>query len=292
VTTLAFGYAMQKYILNRRYFIGKHLLPNGLTAHLERPLLYSRINLENDRTFYFICLVFLALAMAAATVFRKNRSGRVLIAARDNQRAAPAYSINLVRTRLAAFAVSGGIAGMAGVLMAYAQHNVIPDSYAVQFSIIIFLAVVIGGITSVPFAVLGAVVLEAFVLFGHRLDPILGSHIASILPLLLTGPLLVLNLYFYPGGTAENGFAQRDKFLRWVAAKHDILVPSLVADRRVEEDEQRQSAEIVIKAGEHIQEVESFDVVGATITCPTCGETMPLEDAAEHEHLRAKAGTK
>jgi len=61
---------------------------------------------------------------------------------------------------------------MAGVLFAYAQHNVIPDSYQVLFSIIIFLAVVIGGITSIPFAVVGAVVLEAFVLFGHRLDPI------------------------------------------------------------------------------------------------------------------------
>jgi branched-chain amino acid transport system permease protein len=289
VTTLAFGYAMQKYILNRKYFIGKHLLPNGLTAHLKRPVLYGRFDLDNDRTFYFICLIFLALAMAAATSFRKNRSGRVLIAARDNQRAAPAYSINLVRTRLAAFAVSGGIAGAAGVLMAYSQHNVIPDSYQVLFSIIIFLAVVIGGITSVPFAVIGAVVLEAFVLFGHRLDPLVGKSIAGILPLLLTGPLLILNLYFYPGGTAENGFAQRDKFLRWVAAKHDILVPSLVADRRVEEEEQRQSSDIISRAGEHVQEVESFDVVGATITCPVCGATLTLEEAAEHEHLQAKA---
>jgi hypothetical protein len=180
---------------------------------------------------------------------------------------------------------------MAGVLSAYAQHNVIPDSYQVLFSIIIFLAVVIGGITSVPFAVLGAVILEAFVLFGHRLDPLLGAHIASILPLLLTGPLLILNLYFYPGGTAENGFAQRDKFLRWVAAKHDILVPSLVADRRVEE-EQEQSSDIISRAGEHVQEVESFDVVGATVTCPVCGDTLPLEEAAEHEHLQAKVAVK
>jgi hypothetical protein len=109
---------------------------------------------------------------------------------------------------------------------------------------------------------------------------------------LLTGPLLVLNLYFYPGGTAENGFAQRDKFLRWVAAKHDILVPSLVADRRVEEvEEQRQSADIISRAGEHVQEVESFDVGGTTIICPVCGDTLTLEEAAEHEHLQAKAGS-
>src|SRR5439155_25343856 len=139
-----------KYILNRNYWIGAHLLPNGLSAHLERPLLYGRFNLDNNRTFYFLCLLFLGLAVLAANAFRRNRSGRVVIAARDNQRGAPAYGINIVRTRLAAFAVSGGIAGMAGVLLAYAQHNVIPGSYDVVGSLLIFLAVVIGGITSIP----------------------------------------------------------------------------------------------------------------------------------------------
>jgi hypothetical protein len=65
-------------------------------------------------------------------------------------------------------------------------------------------------------------------------------------PLLLTGPLLVINLYFYPGGSAEAGFATRDKFLRRLAAKYDLLVPSLVADRRVEELDR--TGEIVVQA--------------------------------------------
>src|SRR5207249_9558370 len=126
------------------------------------------IDLENDRTFYFTCVAFLVVAMLVALSFRKNRSGRVLIAARDNQRAAPSYAINLVRARLAAFAVSGGIAGMAGVLFAYAQHNVIPASFDVLSSITLFLAVVIGGLTPVSFAVGGARSFDAFVLFGPR----------------------------------------------------------------------------------------------------------------------------
>ncbi|HMC41874.1 MAG TPA: ABC transporter permease, partial [Acidimicrobiales bacterium] len=172
VTTLAFGYAVQNYFLNPRYF-GKHLGLAGLPGHLsQRPMLYQRINLDNERTFYFVCLVFLGAAILMATWFRRNRSGRVLIAARDNQRAAPSYAINLVRTRLAAFAVSGAIAGMAGVLFAYSQHNVIKDTYSVNASVAIFLAAVIGGLTSVPFAVIGAIGLEATTVFGHRLDPL------------------------------------------------------------------------------------------------------------------------
>ena len=254
VTTLAFGFAVQDYILNRHYWVGSRLLPESLAANLDRPVLYGRIDLENDRTFYFLCVIFLGISILAANAFRKNRSGRVLIAARDNQRAAPAYAVNLVRTRLAAFAVSGGLAGMAGVLLAYSQRNVVPDTYSVQASIVVFLAAVIGGITSVPFAVVGVVVTEGLVLFSPKLYGPLGENFAAILPLLLTGPLLVLNLYFYPGGTAENGYKLRDKFLRHVAAKHDLLVPSLVADRRVEQEQERE-ADIVVAAEQHVLEV-------------------------------------
>jgi branched-chain amino acid transport system permease protein len=246
VTTLAFGYAMQYYFLNSHYWIGKHLLPSGFSAHLRRPMLYGSIDLENDRAFYFVCIVFLALVIAAAITFRRTRSGRVLIAARDNQRAAPAYAINLVRARLAAFAISGGIAGLAGVLFAYSQHNVIPGTYSVEASIAVFLAATIGGLTSVPFAVMGTISFEAFVFFGPRFYQHLGDTFVSVVPLLLTGPLLVLNLYFYPGGSAEAGFATRDKFLRKLAAKYQLLVPSLVADRRV--DELDRTGQIVVEA--------------------------------------------
>lgn len=258
VTTLAFGFAVQKYVLNKHYWLGKHLLPTGYAAKLNPPVLYGRIDTSNYRYMYYLCLFFLWLSIFAANAFRKNRSGRVLIAARDNQRAAPAYAINLTRTRLAAFAVSGGLAGLAGVLFAYAQGNVIPGSYDVYSSLLVFLAVVIGGLTSVPFAVAGAITTEAFVVFTPRVTNLLGGNIAAIMPLLLTGPLLIVNLYFYPGGTAENGFALRDKFLRRVAARHNILVPSLVADRRAEQ-QQEHDADIVARAEAHVEEVAAAE---------------------------------
>jgi hypothetical protein len=189
--------------------------------------------------------------------------------------------VNLVRTRLAAFAVAGGIAGLAGTLFAYAQHNVVPDSYDVLSSLLVFLSVVIGGLTSLPFAVLGAMFGEALVLFGTRLHPWLGDNLTSVLPLLLTGPLLILNLYFYPGGSAENGFAIRDKYLRWVARRHDILVPSLVADRLVAEEPK----DLITQAEAHVEQVQSFDVSGK-IACPVCNDLLTLDEAAHHDHLQ------
>jgi branched-chain amino acid transport system permease protein len=246
---------MWKYVLNRHYWLGQHLLPNGLSAHLARPQLYGRIDLENNRTFYFVCLFFMLLVTLAALAFRRNRSGRVLIAARDNQRAAPAYAINLVRTRLAAFAVSGGIAGLAGVLFAYQQHTVEAQSYSVLASITLFLSVTIGGLTSVPFAVSGAISLQLFTLFGPRFYQHLGQTFVAVVPLLLTGPLLVVNMYFYPGGSAEAGFQSRDRFLRWVANRRNLLVPSLIADRRVEAEVEAR-ADIVASAEAHMREAE------------------------------------
>jgi hypothetical protein len=180
---------------------------------------------------------------------------------------------------------------MAGVLLVYMQHQVVADSFGVPASITVFLATVVGGLTSVGFAVAGAISLEFFVVFGPRYYAFLGPNIIAIVPLILTGPLLVLNLYQYPGGSAEAGFQNRDRFLRWVARRHDILVPSLVADKRVEEQEQE--AEIVEIAERSVEAAESFDSAEEpTITCPVCGVVLTLSAAVDHEHLREPVKTR
>ena len=231
VTTLAFGYAVPNYILNSHYWIGAHILPTGLSAHLGRPVLYGRIDLTGDRAFYYVCLVFLGLVMMAALAFRRNRSGRVLIALRDNERAAAAFAVHPARTRLAAFAISGGIAGLAGVLFAYAQQNVVPGTFEPEASLTIFLAVAIAGISSVPWAVVGGMAIETAVVFGPRVyDLVHSTTIETTLPLLLTGPVLLLNAYFNPGGTADAAMGKRDDWLRWVARRRGIEVPALASD--------------------------------------------------------------
>jgi branched-chain amino acid transport system permease protein len=235
VTTLAFGYALQYYVLNINYWPGRHLLPNEYTASIVRPYLYGRFNLENDRTFYFVCCIFLLLSLLTAASFRRQHSGRVLIALRDNQRAASSYSVAPVRTRLAAFAISGAYAGVAGVLMVYLQHNVIPGSFDVFSSIGVFLAASIGGLGSLVGGALGVITFEASVLFGPDIYHRLGDTFDQVMPLLLTGPLLIINLYFNPGGLAGWVFQERDKWLRRIVARRNLHVPSLVADSLVDE---------------------------------------------------------
>ena len=281
VTTLAFGYAMQNFILNKNYWIGRQLLPEGQAANLLRPVVYGRIDLENQRYFYFAGLLFFFLSVVAALAFRRNHSGRVLIAMRDNQRAMSSYAVNPVRTKLAAFAVSGAFAGLAGVLFAYQQHNVIPESFNVLSSIAVFLAACIGGLTSVWAGALGVIGFQAFIYFAPAVyQPLLEDYptLMSVIPLLLTGPLLILNLYFNPGGLAEQAFATRDKYLRKVAAKRGIHVPSLVADRLIEEEQQRTIVQHAEEAAESADDRDPY-------VCPACGVGLTLAELATHEHL-------
>ncbi len=176
--------------------------------------------------------------------------------------------------------MSGAIAAIAGVLLVYQQDGAIDAStYGIIPSVLVFVAVVMGGLTSLPGAVLGAMAIQAVNLFGDaRIDGI---------SLLVTGPGLLLVLLFLPGGFAQGAYQIRDTFLRAVAERRDILVPSLLADRRVETGEGE--ADIITKAEEHIEEADTFDVLGeATIVCPVCDVTMPLSAAATHPHLLAE----
>jgi branched-chain amino acid transport system permease protein len=294
VTTLAFGYAMTNYILNESFPVGRFLLPDGFTADIRRPMLYGRWDLENDRLYYFVCLGALVLVMAAALAFRTNHSGRVIIAMRDNQKAASSLSVNPVKTRLAAFAVSGGIAGLAGTLFAYLQHDVIPGTYDVQGSIFVFLAASVAGLTSVWAATVGVILFEASVLFGPNLWQSLGPTFSSVVPLLLTGPLLILQLYQEPGGLAGYVFGERDKYLRKVANRHGIHVPSLVADRLLpgtDVADPRENEVSTVAAEHSFEEVLSSGHEERPVTCPTCSAHLTLAEVAEHEHFKATTTT-
>ena len=245
VTTLAFAQAVAGYFLNVSYPIGRWLLPES-GNRIVRPVLWGRIDLAGERAFYYFCLVFLVIVLLAASAYRRNRAGRVLIAVRDNPRAAPSYSINLARSRLAAFAVSGALASVGGVLLGYQLGAIDRVTYGVASSLEIFIIAVVGGLTSLPGAVMGAAVIQSIKYFGE-------AQIEN-LSLLVTGPGILLVLLFLPGGFAEVAYRTRDAGLRWIAARREIHVPSLVADRLVEPGDDE--ASVVRDAEQQVEQAE------------------------------------
>lgn len=236
VTTLAFAATVENFVLSKEFF--GWLLPADL-AFVERPILYGRLDLaqssqflgvtlDPDAKLYYVALAFLLLVLAGLAALRRNRSGRILVGVRDNPKVMQAFGVNPVRTRLAAFAISGFVAALAGALLAYEQGSVDPSTYSPERSIQLFIMAVIGGIGSLTGAMLGAL----FVL-GVPLLP--GLRDVQLIAFVTSGLGVVLVLYFLPGGLVEGWQRLRDVFLRRLAAKHDIPVSTLIADARVPE---------------------------------------------------------
>ena len=224
VTTLAFASATTTVLLNPRFF--DWLLPES--ANIHRPQLLF-IDTEDERAYYYFCAAFLMLVVFAALGLRRTRTGRVLIAMRDNERTAQSFAVNLVRTRLATFAISGFFAALAGVLYAHHQHAVAQTAFPVEKSLMVFTVAVIGGLGSVPGAVLGAIYLgTGSELVSGAAGQLLASGIGGLLVLL-----------FFPGGLSGLAFAVRDAWLRRVAIRERIWVPALLGEFRLFGDDAR-----------------------------------------------------
>jgi hypothetical protein len=101
--------------------------------------------------------------------------------------------------------------------------------------------VVIGGLGSIPGAILGPVFIEGLEYFRSSFP----EAIQDVLFLLTTGVGLVIVLLFLPGGFSQLYYAGRDRILRHIADRRGIHVPSLIADsRQPEPDGSAQGAEV------------------------------------------------
>jgi hypothetical protein len=83
------------------------------------------------------------------------------------------------------------------------------------------------------------------------------------LRLLITGTGLLVVLYALPGGFGQVMLSIRDRYLRWVAERREIVVPSLVADKRVEGVAEHAADEAGLLEGALTEDVEEREPVGA-----------------------------
>lgn len=217
VTTLAFAQVVQNWVLSTRYF--GWLLPPA-TSLVGRPLLFARFSIDSPISYYRFSLVFLVLALLSARSLRRSRAGRILIAVRDNPKGAEAFAVSVRRARLWAFAISGFWAAIAGALFVYQEGAIDPISFSPDLSLQLLVIAVIGGITSLPGAILGATFF-GFVEYGG---------LSQSLQLLASGFGALVLLWVLPGGLAQPYYGLRDVVLRLLAHRHQIDVPTLIAD--------------------------------------------------------------
>jgi ABC-type branched-subunit amino acid transport system permease subunit len=200
VSTLAFSLWFMGSVLDTPCWnlplTGRRLctgLPNPQSTLIARPSLFG-ISLGSERAFAWFSLVVLALSVLVVRVWRDRGVARRLMAVRDNETGAGATGIPLARSKLLAFALSGFMAGYAGVCLAFATERFSTATFDPTYSILVVSMVVIGGLGSIDGAVLGAIYLVGLpAMFGTT----------PTIQFLTSGLGLLVFILYLPGGLAE-----------------------------------------------------------------------------------------
>jgi branched-chain amino acid transport system permease protein len=149
--------------------------------------------LSDDRGLFYVTLVVLVAGFLLVQMLVASRFGRVLRAARENDRRTASLGFDIFRIRLAAYVIAGMLAGIAGFLLACQAEFVSPAAMSWQHSGELIFMVVLGGMGTRNGALLGAI---AFVALQHFLSDL--THDWK----LIFGPLLVVIVLYSRGGLA------------------------------------------------------------------------------------------
>lgn len=153
------------------------------------------LKVSQDMWLYFFTLVVAILIYLLSVNLLKSRSGRAMMAIRDNEIAASAMGVDVSLYKTLAFGVSAGITGVAGGLGAIAVQFVAPDGYTIQLAIALFLGMVVGGVGWLPGSLAGA----AFIVFV----PNIAEHVSKGLSGAVFGVILILIIFLVPHGARQ-----------------------------------------------------------------------------------------
>ncbi|HEY0492768.1 MAG TPA: branched-chain amino acid ABC transporter permease [Candidatus Dormibacteraeota bacterium] len=114
-------------------------------------------NVAHFLMYYWIFLALLAIFVFCMLRWRHTRTGRAWVAIREDELAARAMGVNTFKYRLLAFTVSAVMAGIVGMIDAAFIFNAFPGNFDVQQTVMVFIMVILGGLGSIPGAMLGAI---------------------------------------------------------------------------------------------------------------------------------------
>lgn len=199
IVTLGFAEVIRLIALNERWLTRGSDGISGIRAPLK-----AELGLQGF-TYFYLGVVTLIVAIVWALLRRIDLSpyGRAMKAIREDQQLAAFAGKAVLRFKLQAFALSAGIAALAGALYAHFQSYVSPDHFQPLITIYIFLAVTAGGVGRPSGAVFGAylvvIFLEATRFMTEWLPGLQPVQLAAMREMMI-GLALILVLHLRPQG--------------------------------------------------------------------------------------------
>lgn len=172
IVTLFFGEAFVEFTNN--VATSKLGGPNGIFG-LDPIHGFGSQILTNNGYFYLL-LVLLVATIAVLHLLDTSRTGRAWRAVREDPLASSLMTIPVNRVKIMAFAFGAMVAALAGSIFAAQQTSVFPTDFDTSFLILIYAALILGGVGSIAGAVLGALAVE-ITLDGFLRSPVQAGYI-------------------------------------------------------------------------------------------------------------------
>ena len=205
VTTLGFALVASNWLLGQDWALGGQ----GVTP--PHPFLLGQ-SLSTGRSYYYVTLTVFLIALAVAWNTRRLSLGRALLAIRDNEENARAFTVPVQRLKIQGFVLAGALAGLGGAVYLFLFDYADATTFAAQSSIDVVAMTVIGGL-----GILLGPLLGAFYIVGlPQFLPLDGTEVAAT-----QLGWLILVLYL-PGGIGQGLEQSRDWYARWAASRHRI----------------------------------------------------------------------
>lgn len=168
LVTIAFGLIVQQLLLNLENITGgtnglinipsPHFMGIDMGANLD----FGFMSLSYQANFYYLCLLILAITTILIYRFSNSLFGLALNAMREDQLAAQCYGMNITRYKLLAFAIGAFFGGISGGLYAAMINFIAPENFGYSMSILVISMIILGGLDSIPGAIIGAFFLTIF----------------------------------------------------------------------------------------------------------------------------------
>jgi branched-chain amino acid transport system permease protein len=219
IVTLGFGEIIPQVVRNGDDFSGFNLtngtfginpidspgFGNTLNDTFGLPLSYQA-SFERERLYYWTILLLLLLTVFCSVRLRDSRLGRAWIAIREDETAAAAMGVPLMRTKTWAYAIGAFFGGVAGAYYASFKSGAFPSDFYFNFSIFLLCMVILGGMGSVWGVVTGGLLLswlniEGLAVIGSKFNEAAGTNFEiAKYQFGIYGTIIVLMMLFRPTG--------------------------------------------------------------------------------------------
>ena len=167
---------------------------------------------DHRTRFYYLALIFFVVVFLAAKRLVESPTGRVMIAARDNEDRATMIGYNTFWFKLISFVAAGVFAALAGALYALYNVSITPAVLSVSTTIDALAMTIIGGVGTLVGPIIGAAIIQ---LLGYWLEKWFGSSWT-----LVYGVIFMLIVIFLPYGIVgtirARSFRWKDGWRQWL----------------------------------------------------------------------------